>query len=154
MITMSKESAFEWLWGTTLINLGFGALLWAWNTVALSIDEFDWSSDKANAMVWQEIGSGLWGFGVLAFVITLATSAVVGAIDGKSAKSVKDSAPRTSLDEKFNTSSERKTNSIQQIETEESRNQKTPYLVIVIMGMIILGVVMAILNFFSIARYF
>lgn len=84
MITMSKESAFGWLWGTTLINLGLGALLWIWNTVALSNDDFDWSSDQANAIVWQAIGSGLWGFGVLVFVITLATSAVVGAIVGNS----------------------------------------------------------------------
>ena len=84
MITMSKESAFDWLWGTTLINLGLGALLWVINSVALGNDDFDSNSDQMNSLLWQSIGSGLWGFGVLVFVITLATSAVVGAIEGDS----------------------------------------------------------------------
>jgi len=78
---MSKESAFNWLWGTSILNLGLGAILWGWNSAALSIGDFDWSGEQMNAVVWQGIGSGFWGFGVLVFVITLATSAVVGAIE-------------------------------------------------------------------------
>jgi hypothetical protein len=58
MITMSKESAFDWLWGTTLINLGLGALLWVINTVALDNNDFDWSSDQVNSLLWHGIGSG------------------------------------------------------------------------------------------------
>jgi hypothetical protein len=112
MITMSKESAFDWLWGTTLINLGLGALLWVWNTVALANDDFDWSSDQANALLWQGIGSGLWGFGVLVFVITLATSAVVGAIEGNPSKQVGAPIEKKSIDEKFKASTDRKNSSL------------------------------------------
>lgn len=92
MISMSKETAFNWLWGTTFINLGLGALLWILNSVALENGDFDYSSDAANAIVWQGLGAGLWGFGVLVFMITLATSAVVGAIEGNSIKPVKQSS--------------------------------------------------------------
>ena len=83
MISVSKETAFDWLWGITGINLALGTLLWVVNSVALGIG-FDYSSDAANSLIWQGIGGGMWGFGVLVFVITLATSAVVGAIEGGS----------------------------------------------------------------------
>lgn len=112
MITMSKESAFDWLWGTTLINLGLGALLWVINTVALDNNDFDSSSDQVNSLLWQGIGSGLWGFGVLVFVITLATSAVVGAIDGNSTRPEKQAEARVSPDTKFEASSQGKSNSL------------------------------------------
>jgi len=88
---VSKETAFNWLWGTTFINLGVGALIWIYNSLALASDERQSMSYLANAVAWQTIGSGLWAFGVLVFVITLATSAVVGAIDGNSIKPVKQS---------------------------------------------------------------
>lgn len=80
MITIGTKTAVDWLWGITLANLSLGTLLWLWNSLALAIDDFDWSGDAANAVVWQSIGSSLWGFGVLVFVITLATSAIVGSL--------------------------------------------------------------------------
>ena len=82
MISVSKETAFNWLWGTTFINLGLGALLWVANWLALENGDFDYSSDAANALAWQGIGAGLWGFGVLVFIVTLATSAIVDALGG------------------------------------------------------------------------
>jgi hypothetical protein len=91
MISVSKETAFNWLWGTTLINLGLGAVIWIYNFLALESDERQSMSYVANALAWQTVGSGLWGFGVLVFVITLATSAVVGAIDSNSIKPLKQS---------------------------------------------------------------
>jgi hypothetical protein len=87
MISVSKETAFNWLWGTTFINLGLGAVLWVFNGLALQIDAFDYSSDAINAVAWQTIGSGLWGFGVLVFIITLATSAIVDALGGNQGNS-------------------------------------------------------------------
>ena len=91
MISVSKETAFNWLWGTTFINLGVGAVIWIYNFLALESDERQSMSYIANAVAWQTVGSGLWGFGVLVFVITLATSAVVGAIEGNSIKPLKQS---------------------------------------------------------------
>jgi hypothetical protein len=82
MIRMNKDQALDWLWGTTFINLGLGALLWLVNSFALDDDNFDSSYDQANSLVWQGIGSNLLGFGVLVFVLTLATSAIVGALSG------------------------------------------------------------------------
>jgi hypothetical protein len=98
MISVSKETAFDWLWGTTFINLGFGALLWIFNSVALENGDFDYSSDAANALVWQSIGASLWGFGVLVFIITLATSAIVDALGGNkgNSKVTKKSSSKTS----------------------------------------------------------
>jgi hypothetical protein len=82
MISVSKETAFNWLWGTTFINLGLGAVLWVFNSVALQNYVTIYSPDAVNAVAWQTIGSGLWGFGVLVFMITLATSAIVDALGG------------------------------------------------------------------------
>jgi hypothetical protein len=94
VITVNKSTAFDWLWGTTIINLGLGALLWVANYFALANDDFDYSSDAANAVAWQAIGASLWGFGVLVFIITLATSAIVGAIEGDAPKT-KSARPST-----------------------------------------------------------
>jgi hypothetical protein len=97
MIGMSKETALNWLWGTTYVNLGLGAVLWIFNTVALDEDDFDSSWDLANSLAWQTIGSGWWGFGVLVFVLTLTTSAIVDALgaNSSSAKKTKSSTPST-----------------------------------------------------------
>jgi hypothetical protein len=86
MISVSKERAFDWLWGITVINLALGTLLWVVNSVAQGIG-FDYSSDAANSLIWQGIGAGMWGFGVLVLIITLATSAIVDAISGGTARS-------------------------------------------------------------------
>jgi hypothetical protein len=87
MISVSKEQAFDWLWGITGINLALGGLLWVINSIALGNGDFDYSSDATNALLWQTIGSGMWGFGVLVLIITLATSAIVDAISGGTARS-------------------------------------------------------------------
>jgi hypothetical protein len=87
MISVSKEQAFDWLWGITGINLALGGLLWVINSIALENGDFDYSSDATNALLWQTIGSGMWGFGVLVLIITLATSAIVDAITGGTARS-------------------------------------------------------------------
>jgi hypothetical protein len=87
MISVSKEQAFDWLWGITGINLALGGLLWVINSIALENGDFDYSSDATNALLWQAIGSGMWGFGVLVLIITLATSAIVDAITGGTARS-------------------------------------------------------------------
>ena len=85
MITVKKSTAFDWLWGTTIINLVAGALLWVVNSNAIAADDLlPW--DEANAIAWQSIGASLWGFGVLVLIITLATSAIVGAIEGDTPK--------------------------------------------------------------------
>jgi hypothetical protein len=89
MIGMSKETALNWLWGTTYVNLGLGAVLWIFNTLALDEDDFDSGWDLANAIAWQTIGTSLWSFGVLVFVLTLATSAIVDALGGSSSSSKK-----------------------------------------------------------------
>ena len=89
MVSVSKETAFDWLWGTTFLNLGIGAVLWVANWIALENGDFDYSSDAANALVWQGIGAGLWGFGVLVFIVTLATSAIVDALGGSPSGSKK-----------------------------------------------------------------
>jgi hypothetical protein len=98
MISVSKETAFDWLWGTTFLNLGLGALLWGVNWLALENGDFDYSSDAANALAWQGIGAGLWGFGVLVFIITLATSAIVDALGGNQvgSKVSRESSSKTS----------------------------------------------------------
>jgi len=75
---VTRENAFDFLWGITIINLLLGLVLWVWNTLALQIDDFDSTSDELNAIVWQGIASGLWGFGLLALLFTLATTAIVG----------------------------------------------------------------------------
>lgn len=93
MIKISKETAFSWLWGTTLINLVLGAVLWVVNWLALQNGDFDFSSDAANALVWQSIGANLWAFGVLVFVITLATAAIVDALSGSQGTSKSPSKP-------------------------------------------------------------
>ena len=78
MKSVSRENAFDFLWGITAINLLVGAVFWIWNTIALQIDDFDYSSDELNSIVWQGIGASFWGFGMLALLFTLATTAIVG----------------------------------------------------------------------------
>jgi hypothetical protein len=78
MKSVSRENAFDFLWGITAINLLLGAVFWVWNTVALQVVDFDYSSDELNSILWQGIGSSLWGFGMLALLFTLATTAIVG----------------------------------------------------------------------------
>jgi hypothetical protein len=76
---MTKESAMQWLWGITILNLGLGALLWVWNFVVAENNDYfsnDYSRVAANAILWQAIGANLFSFGVLALVITLATAAI------------------------------------------------------------------------------
>jgi len=95
MISVSKETAFNWLWGTTFINLGLGAVLWVYNSVALQ-DMSIYNPDQVTAVAWQTIGSGLWGFGVLVFMITLATSAIVDALVGNGSSPKKPKAKSSS----------------------------------------------------------
>lgn len=111
---MSKDTAFSWLWGTTFLNLVLGAVIWLFNTVALETDNFDYSSDAANAVLWQAIGSSLWGFGVLVFIVTLATSAIVGAIEGKPLSGDQTARPKRTLDEKMEASSNARSKSLKQ----------------------------------------
>lgn len=82
---MNKDAAIDWLWAIAALDVALGALIWLINTAA--IQNYDYYDDSAsvltNATVWQSFGAGVLEFGVLVAVIALATSAVVGAIEGQ-----------------------------------------------------------------------
>ena len=77
---LAKEKAFQWLWGTAAINLGFGAIIWSVNTFSLYVDENRGDPVKIDSLAWQSIGASLWGFGVAILMVAFATSAIVDAI--------------------------------------------------------------------------
>jgi len=70
------DSAMKWLWGIAILNLALGAVVWAFNTIQIVGDELN-GEDLASAIVWQSMGSSLWAFGVLVFIVILAVSAVI-----------------------------------------------------------------------------
>jgi hypothetical protein len=81
-----RDETFSALWLLSLGNLGIGALIWIWNTVALEIVGLDSSSQELEAILWREIGSGMFSFGLIVLVVVLATLAIVNAIDEGLAK--------------------------------------------------------------------
>jgi phage-related holin len=77
----TKEDAFTLLWLLTMGNMAIGFVFWVWNTVALEFVGLDYASEELEAILWREIGSGFFSFGLLVLVVTLATGAIVSAID-------------------------------------------------------------------------
>ena len=78
MITVTRETAFSWLWGISAINMVLGLVIWAWNSFALAVDDSMASWEELEAIAAQNMGASLWSFGVMALLISLATSAIVG----------------------------------------------------------------------------
>jgi hypothetical protein len=81
-----RDEAFSGLWLLSLGNLGIGALIWIWNTVALELVGLDSSSQELEAIFWRQIGSEMFSFGLLVLVVVLATTAIASAIDEGLAK--------------------------------------------------------------------
>lgn len=71
----SRES-IKWLWWITGINIGGGALVWLYNAAMIQFGDL-YSSEELSAISWQATGSAWIGFGILALIVTLATSAIV-----------------------------------------------------------------------------
>lgn len=76
MFVTNSRASIIWLWRITGINLGGGALVWLINALRIQFGDL-YSSEELSAMSWQATGAAWIGFGVLALVVTLATSAIV-----------------------------------------------------------------------------
>jgi hypothetical protein len=82
----NREEAFTLLWLLSLGNMAIGFVFWIWNTVALEFVGLEYASEELEAILWREIGSGFFSFGLLVLVVALATGAIVSAIDEGLAK--------------------------------------------------------------------
>ena len=60
----TKEDAFTLLWLLTMGNMAIGFVFWVWNTVALEFVGLDYASEELEAILWREIGSGFFSFGL------------------------------------------------------------------------------------------
>jgi hypothetical protein len=80
-VYVPKEEALILLWLLSIGNMAIGLVFWVWNTVAIEFVGLEYASEKVQAILWREIGSGFFSFGLLVLVVTLATGAIVSAID-------------------------------------------------------------------------
>jgi hypothetical protein len=78
MAKITSYGYLYWLWWIVWLNIGFGAVLWTFNSIYLGSEDLS-ASEIANAIAWQSTGVDLMGFGILALVIALAASALVEA---------------------------------------------------------------------------
>ena len=67
----------SWLWGTAVVNLGLGGIIWLVNTFG----EADSRAEEATALAWQVVGSNMFGFGVLVLMLSFATSAITATLE-------------------------------------------------------------------------
>lgn len=75
---MKRSDALNWMRWIAFVNLGFGALLWIVNSMELESGDLT-TSEALDTIAWQNAGTGMWTFGLLVFVIFLATTAIIGA---------------------------------------------------------------------------
>lgn len=76
MIWLRSEESLTWLFWIAWVNLGGGAVVWIFSTLALTDDGLP-LDERMSVVAWQTIGSNWIGFGILVLVITLAANAVV-----------------------------------------------------------------------------
>ena len=73
---MRSGTALIALWLTAIANFLIGLIIWG-----AQREELDSYSPDPEAFAWSTIGTNLMGFAVLVFVVTMATHAIVSAIE-------------------------------------------------------------------------